>query len=320
MEGLGFARLLFTDSQNLCPEVWSQLALAANATERIRLGPGVTNPVTRDPALTACAAVTLQADSRGRALLCIGRGDSAVQRIGLHEQRVGEFEIYLERVQRYLRGEEVDRNGFGSRLEFLDLLGDVPKVPVEVVATGPRVIEVAARQADHVCLAAGADPEYLADRMGHARDAAKRAGRDPGTLRIGAMINCVLHDDVAAARAAVRGGATTFARFSAFRGANLSLLPEPLRVAGEWIRENYDMKNHTRADAPHTKGIDDAFVDWFAVAGSTANVRKRLQALAEIDLDFLYIVPGSTGADRNVVSSSLQSLSRDILPGFSQPS
>ena len=42
MEALGFTSALFTDSQNLCAEVWSQLALAAHATDRIRLGPGVT--------------------------------------------------------------------------------------------------------------------------------------------------------------------------------------------------------------------------------------------------------------------------------------
>ena len=91
MEALGFAAALFTDSQNLCAEVWSQLALAAHATDRIRLGPGVTNSVTRDPAVTACSAVTLQAESEGRAILCIGRGDSAVQRIGQREMKVAEF-------------------------------------------------------------------------------------------------------------------------------------------------------------------------------------------------------------------------------------
>src|SRR6478672_8684098 len=89
-EALGFATLLFPDSQNLAPEVWQQLALAAAATSRIRLGPGVTNPVTRDPAVTACAAATLQLASGGRAVLGLGRGDSAVQRIGKHTLKVAD--------------------------------------------------------------------------------------------------------------------------------------------------------------------------------------------------------------------------------------
>src|SRR5215470_14140192 len=88
VEELGFASLILPDSQNLAPEVWGQLMLAAKATSRIRLGPGVTNSVTRDAAVTSSAAVALQAESGGRALLAIGRGDSSVQRIGKREDRV----------------------------------------------------------------------------------------------------------------------------------------------------------------------------------------------------------------------------------------
>lgn len=316
IEQQGFASLLFTDSQNLCPEVWSNLALAARATQRLRLGPGVTNSVTRDPALTACAAVTLQAHSHGRALLCIGRGDSAVQRIGRREQRVADFEAYLRAVQGYLRGESVDRDGFASRLEFLPALGDLPKVPLEVMATGPRVIELAARVADHVCFAVGADPEYLAGRISLARDAAKRAGRDAGALRLGAIVNLVVHDDVVAAREALRGGATTFARFSSFRGNDLAALPAPLQQAAAWIREHYDMRDHTRTGVAHTRGISDAFVDWFAIAGPLARARERVRALAELGLDFVHVVPGSTGADPALIGASLDTLAREIVPAF----
>src|SRR5437660_3999777 len=82
LEELGFDTVLFPDSQNLAPEVWGQLMLAAQATSRVHLGPGVTNSVTRDAAVTAAAAVALQAESGGRAVLAIGRGDSSAQRIG----------------------------------------------------------------------------------------------------------------------------------------------------------------------------------------------------------------------------------------------
>src|SRR5215468_9849633 len=82
VEEMGFASLVFPDSQNLAPEVWGQLMLAATATTRLRLGPGVSNSVTRDPAVTASAALSLQVESEGRAVLALGRGDSSVQRIG----------------------------------------------------------------------------------------------------------------------------------------------------------------------------------------------------------------------------------------------
>ena len=80
-------------------------------------------------------------------MLGMGRGDSSVQRIGKREDKVARFARYLDAVQRYLRGEAVDRDGFASRLEWLPHV-KAPKVPLCVAATGPRVIEVAARHAD----------------------------------------------------------------------------------------------------------------------------------------------------------------------------
>jgi 5,10-methylenetetrahydromethanopterin reductase len=314
-EDMGFASLRFPDSQNLAPEVWGQLMLAAAATTRIQLGPGVSNSITRDAALTASAALSLQVESDGRAVLGIGRGDSSVQRIGKSPDPVAHFERYLAMVQTYLSGGSVDRDGFASRLEWLAHVR-VAKVPVEVAATGPRVIEIAARHADRICFAVGADPEHLGAAIAHARVAAKAAGRDPDTLRYGAFVNCVLHDDLAVARDALRGTVATFARFSAMRGSPLAQLPAPLRRTVEYLRGHYDMREHTRADAGHTAGIDDAFVDWFAIAGPVERALPRFRQLAALGLDFLHVVPSSTGVSREIAIGSFTALGRDLLPAL----
>jgi 5,10-methylenetetrahydromethanopterin reductase len=315
VEELGFAALLFPDSQNLAPEVWSQLNLAASATTRLKLGPGVSNSVTRDPAVTAGAALTLQVESEGRAVLGMGRGDSSVQRIGKREDTVATFASYLEAVQRYLRGETVDRDGFGSQLEWLPHV-KAPKVPLFVAATGRKVIEVAARHADAVCLAAGADPTHLGALLEHARSTAAAAGRDPKTLQYGAFVNCVINSDLHVARDALRGSVATFARFSAFSGSDLTRLPGPLRGAARYLRTNYDMKEHTRSGAAHTAGISDEFVDWFAIAGPTERALPRFRELAALGLDVCYVVPGSTGVARELASASLLGLAQDILPAL----
>jgi 5,10-methylenetetrahydromethanopterin reductase len=315
VEELGFAAMLFPDSQNLAPEVWSQLTLAANATTTLKLGPGVSNSLTRDPAVTACAALTLQVESDGRAVLGMGRGDSSVQRIGKREDRVAPFAAYLDAVQRYLRGEAVDRDGFASRLEWLPHV-KAAKVPLFVAATGPRVIEVAARHADAVCLAAGADPAHLGALLERARSAARAAGRAPDSLRYGAFVNCVIHPDRAVARDALRGTVATFARFSAFRGSHLATLPEPLQRAAQYLREHYDMREHTRADAAHTAGIGDAFVDWFAIAGPSEVALPRFRQLADLGLDFCYVIPGSSNVAREVAGASLAGLAQDIVPAL----
>jgi 5,10-methylenetetrahydromethanopterin reductase len=316
VEELGFASLIVPDSQNLLPEVWGQLMLAASATTRLRLGPGVSNSVTRDAAVTASAALSLQAESEGRAVLGIGRGDSSVQRIGRGLDPLASFERYLVAVQGYLAGEAVDRDGFASRLEWLTRV-NVAKVPVEVAATGPRVIELAARHADRICLAVGADPAHLATALHRARDAARAAGRDPDALRYGAFVNCVIHDDVGVARNAVRGAVASFARFSSMRGSRLEALPPRLRAAAEYLRAHYDMRDHTRAGAAHTAGIGDDFVDWFAMAGPLERVLPRFRALASLGLDFVHVIPGSSDVPRDVAVGSLMALGGQLLPALS---
>jgi 5,10-methylenetetrahydromethanopterin reductase len=315
IEGLGFDRMVLPDSQNLAPEVWGQLMLAAGSTKRMRLGPGVTNSITRDPAVTASAAAGLQLESGGRAVLGIGRGDSSVQRIGKQEDSVAGFARYLETLQAYLRGDAVDRDGFASRIEWLEH-AHLPKVPVEVAATGRKVIEVAARHADAICFAVGADPTHVSEVLAHAKSAAGAAGRDPATLQYGAFVNCVVHDDVAVARDAVRGSLATFARFSAFKGSRLESLPPPLQSAARYLREHYDMRNHTRTGVEHAMGLPAEFVDWFGVAGPVSAVMPRLRALKAVGLDFITIIPGSAGMPREVAATSLASIANDVIPAL----
>src|SRR5438128_2633316 len=155
-ERAGFDGFAVVDSQNLAGDCYVALALAAQATERIRLGTGVANALTRHAAVTASAIASLQAESGGRAELGIGRGDSALAHLGLAPASVPVFENYVRDVQSYLRGESVPfavSSATSTRpLETLGLAGassdsrlhwlrsSHKKVPVDVAATGPKVI------------------------------------------------------------------------------------------------------------------------------------------------------------------------------------
>jgi 5,10-methylenetetrahydromethanopterin reductase len=75
IETLGFDYLLCPDTQNLAPDPYGQLSLASATTSSLQLGTGVTNPITRDAAVTATALMSLQLESAGRAVCVIGRGD-----------------------------------------------------------------------------------------------------------------------------------------------------------------------------------------------------------------------------------------------------
>src|SRR5262249_27531205 len=96
-EAAGYDRLALVDSQNLAGDCYGGRALAAQATRRLRLATGVTNPVTRHPAATAAAIAAVHAESGGRAVLGIGRGDSALAHLGYAPAPVAVFERTLER-------------------------------------------------------------------------------------------------------------------------------------------------------------------------------------------------------------------------------
>ncbi len=308
-EQLGFHSLVFADTQCLTPEVWSQLMLVATATERIEIGTGVTNPVSRDPAVTASAALGLQVASGGRVVVGIGRGDSSMAKIGRRPAPPKDFDLYLERLRAYMDGEEIEREGEPSRIEWLDDC-EVPHVPIEVAATGPKVIEIAARRADRICFAVGADTERLADCMARARDAARAAGRDPATLRFGAYVNCVVHEDREVAREAIRGGLSVFAHFSGFQGMDIASLPEGVRDAAEHLRHGYDMKNHAVAAGAHAKALDADFIHRFGIAGPADEATRRFLEIRDAGIEFVRVVPGSRDMPRDVAAHSIQALAK----------
>ena len=149
-EHAGWDGITFTDSQNLIGDPFVAVALAANATERLRFATGVTNAFTRHPAALANVAVTVQETSGGRFVLGIGRGDTALFHLGRKPEPVEQFAAAVTDLQAYLANETLDCNGRPSRLLFLDRCRQ-PKVPLDVAVSGPRIIALgdAAGELDH---------------------------------------------------------------------------------------------------------------------------------------------------------------------------
>src|SRR5215210_3322204 len=71
-ESLGYAAVHLGDSQMIWREAYAILGAAATSTSRVVLGTGVTNVVTRDPAVVAAALVTLHELAGDRVQLGIG--------------------------------------------------------------------------------------------------------------------------------------------------------------------------------------------------------------------------------------------------------
>jgi 5,10-methylenetetrahydromethanopterin reductase len=327
IEAAGWDGFAVVDSQNLAGDPYVALALAVSETERLKLGTGVTNPVTRHPAATAAAIASVHMASGGRAVLGIGRGDSALAHLGRAPAPVSRLERYLLVLQAYLRGEEVtfDELDFALDAEApppVDVLGlaagpvasrlhwlppDLPKVPVEVAATGPRTIAVSARHADRVMLAVGADPE----RVRWGIDAARAARAD---VAIGAFVNVVAHPDVEVARRIASGGVATFARFSVMHGRVSGPAGDEDRSVLRSVHRAYDMNRHTMTGSPQAGVLTPEFVDRFAIVGPVDACVGRLADLVALGLGKLTITGPTLGADPTEARAARDRVNKEVLP------
>jgi 5,10-methylenetetrahydromethanopterin reductase len=329
-EKAGYDGLALVDSQNLAGDCYVGLALAAKATSRLRLATGVTNPVTRHPAATAAAIAAVHAESGGRAVLGFGRGDSALAHLGYAPASPAVFERALARIQAYLRGEEVPFEPDGnlatlgladgpraSRLTWLPQ--GLPKVPVDVAATGPRTIAIAARLAERVSFAVGADPARIRWAIETARAARRAAGLDPAGLSLGAWLNVVVHDDPDQARRLGEGGLALFARFSAMHGTPVGPASAEDQALLRKVHDAYDMNRHARTGSPQAALLGGDFAERFAVYGPPARVIARLRELLALGLERVIVVGASVGADREQALACEARFVREVLPALRTP-
>jgi 5,10-methylenetetrahydromethanopterin reductase len=310
-EADGWDGLALTDSQNLSGDVFAALAVAAHATSSLALATGATNPATRHPAVLASAMASVQAESGGRAWLGIARGDSALAYVGRKPMPLAHFEAALSDVQTYLRGETVDQHGFASRIEWL-ARAHVSKVPMSVAATGPRVIEIAARVADGITFSVGADPARLRPAIELAQRTRAAHGLEP--LRLGAYVNAIAHPDVETARQLVRGRMGVYARFSTMSRSVMDSLSEADRKVAEDLVRSYDLHAHAASGARHESALADDFVDRFGIVGPSEVVAERLVDLLGLGLDHVVIVGHSRNTPREVFVESSRRFGQEVLP------
>jgi hypothetical protein len=62
------------------------------------------------------------------------------------------------------------------------------------------------------------------------------------------------------------------------------------------------MRDHARPGVAHT--IADDFLDWFAIAGPAETAVRRFRRRAELGVDFVHLIPGSTGMAPDVATCS----------------
>jgi 5,10-methylenetetrahydromethanopterin reductase len=148
-----------TDVQMIDRDVYECLAVSAMKTERIKLGPAITNPLTRHATVTASAIMTLNEISGGRAILGIGPGDGSVRRIGLKPSSVKRLESTIITLRKLLAGEKLV---FGD-VSDSSMRWTADRIPIAVSATGPNMLRLAGHVSDCVILNVGINDNAIRD-------------------------------------------------------------------------------------------------------------------------------------------------------------
>ena len=268
----------------------------ANATTSLKIGTGVTHPVTRETAVTASAMASLQEESQGRAICGIGRGDSSAAHIGKRQATTEELRSCVVTLKRYLNGEAVEAGNTQSPIRWIDPKVISP-VPIDIACTGPRTIEMACDAADRVSFAVGSAFERVEWAMNTAKEHLEKTGRSKDSLQIGAYINLICDHDEKRAISLARMLAGLVAHFTAMKGASTEHLPDKLLPVTQQLQTNYDMKNHSSEKGQHLDLIDDDFIEWFSIVGSPQKCIDSLGKLLDLGLDHIYILGGSPIAE-----------------------
>jgi 5,10-methylenetetrahydromethanopterin reductase len=286
--------------------------LAASATSRLEIGTAVTNLITRHPAIMASAFATLHHVSGGRAHLGVGRGDTALELIGIKPPSASRFGALIEELQAYLRGDPFDVDGFRSRIIWLPHEGE-SKVPVDVFGSGPHVIDLGARLGDRLTVTVGAEPERVGWAIRSARESRVAAGLDPETIDIGAFVVVGAGTDQRSLEELVRGNASISAHFQ--RDVTSSLSPSDATVVEE-VTSRYDNYHHGLEHAFQAEAIPADFLSRFCIIGAPDHCTERLCQLVEIGLTHLVIVGGSREIDAAVRERSDHLVAREVLPAM----
>jgi 5,10-methylenetetrahydromethanopterin reductase len=258
-------------------DAYLALALAAQATRRLRLFPATSSPVVRHPLVLASLAHSLEEIAPGRIDLTVAPGFLSTRSIGQPRAPVAVMREAIGELRRLLAGEAVT---FGPTTTRLRNRSTTP-TPVYMLAAGPRMIELAGEVADGAFLMVGLHP--LAVRAARARleAGAARAGRSLANFPVVFVTTFGLGEAAVGAKW-VRSWFTPGQPFLEYPSAsNLRWLGE----AGFDLAEGHDPAAIAEAEAQR-------IADAFGLFGPPERCAERLlQAREEAGVEHVFLFP-----------------------------
>ena len=281
-ERLGFTHAWTFDSHILWQEPYVIYSQILAATESITVGPFVTNPVSRDPSVTASTFATLN-DMFGNRTICgIGRGDSVVRVLGRKPTTLRQLEDAMRIIKDLAEGRETDYGEVRVKIPWVEN----GKLDVWMAGYGPKALNLIGRKADGFILQL-ADPLILEWTMKHVHDAAIEAGRDPRDVKICVAAPAYVGGDLAHQRDQCRWFGGMVGNHVADLVARYGESGEVPHALTDYIRarEGYDYSHHGKAGNPSTDFVPDDIVDRFCVLGTVEDHVAKLGELKDLGVD-----------------------------------
>ena len=278
----GFTHVWTFDSHILWQEPYVIYSQILSQTQRIKVGPFVTNPATRDWTVTASVFATLNEMFGNRTVCGIGRGDSAVRVTNGKPTTIKELRESIHVIRELGNSRPVEYHG--STIQFPWSRGS--ELEVWVAAYGPMALKLAGEVGDGFILQL-ADVDIATWMIKTVRDAAEAAGRDPMSVKFCVAAPMYIGDDWEHMRDQCRwfGGmvGNHVADIVAKYGMH-GTVPDALTdyIKG---REGYDYNEHGRAGNVHTQFVPDEIVERFCVLGTADQHIEKLKQLAELGVD-----------------------------------
>lgn len=289
VEGAGMDFMWMPDTPLLAGrwrDVYAHLTCAAMTTRTLRLGPGVTNPLTRHPVTTASILLTLDEISAGRADLVAGTGYSSAYIIGRKAASLATMRQATALWHNIFRGQPTQLGG----LE-ITLPEPHPHLPIYLAASGPKMLALAGEIADGVLMHVGAAPGTVAWALEQVNAGMQRAGRQRHEVRRIVVVPAMVDDNKARAIDHMRPCAAGFYRHpharTLMQAAGLTAPPE---LPGALPRPYPDLGH--AVDWQEAKRVSafvaDATVEAMLFVGSGAAIAEKVQALAALDIDAIW--------------------------------
>ncbi len=282
-EDAGFDYFWTFDSAVLWQEPFVIYSQILSSTTSIKVGPMVTNPLTRDWTVTASLFATLNEMFGPRTICGIGRGDSAVRFTGGKPSTLTELSQCIGVIRGLARGEEVT---------FRDQTINIPWVrngalDVWMAAYGPKALKVAGEYADGLIMQL-ADPFIVRWAIENVDAAFNGSNRTDGPFSVCVAAPAYVGEDLAHQRDQCRwfGGmvGNHVADIVGRYGEDPSVVPAALT---EYIkgRKGYDYRHHGKAGNPDTEFVPDEIIDRFCILGPVSSHLERLHELSSLGTD-----------------------------------